>query len=201
MASSTGNGGEGEAEAEAEAPLLPLAGRKAAAAAASSYYRRCLSHAGDELRSFRSCLRWMLLDQSEPARAAASWALFLLLGALVPAAAHLALVGAAAATPGGHRRAYDAAVQLSLSGAGAIAYLCLSAFVRRYGLRRFLFLDKLRRESERVRLGYTRSSADPSASSPASSSPASPPRSPSSSGGTGPPSPPPPGGPPRTRRR
>lgn len=53
------------------------------------------------------------------------------------------------------RRAYDAVVQLSLTGSAALSYLCLSAFVRRHGLRRFLFLDKLRLESERVRLGYT----------------------------------------------
>ncbi|XP_020266995.1 uncharacterized protein LOC109842540 [Asparagus officinalis] len=36
----------------------------------------------------------------------------------------------------------------------ALAFLCLSTFFRKYGLRRFLFLDKLRGESRRVRLGY-----------------------------------------------
>ncbi|KAL0903391.1 hypothetical protein M5K25_027767 [Dendrobium thyrsiflorum] len=69
-----------------------------------SSYQRSFSYAGDELKSFRSCLRWLCIDHSDSLHAAIS---------------------------------------------------CLSTFVRCHGLRRFLFLDKLRLESERVRLGYT----------------------------------------------
>ncbi|XP_076949018.1 uncharacterized protein LOC143621492 [Bidens hawaiensis] len=49
-----------------------------------------------------------------------------------------------------HARPYDTLVQLSLSGIAT-----LSQFVRVYGLRRFLFFDKLCDESETVRMGYT----------------------------------------------
>ncbi|THU57179.1 hypothetical protein C4D60_Mb03t00780 [Musa balbisiana] len=45
-------------------------------------------------------------------------------------------------------------VQLSFTSASNLSYLCLSAFVRYYGLRCFLFLDKLIEESKRVREGY-----------------------------------------------
>ncbi|XP_008788884.3 uncharacterized protein LOC103706529 [Phoenix dactylifera] len=112
-------------------------------------YTRCLSHAGDELKSFRSCLRWLCVDQSDTPRAVVSWFLFLFLGLFVPAASHLLLIYSPA------RRPYNLAVQLSLTAVSSLSYLCLSAFHRRYGLRRFLFLDKLVGESERVRLGYT----------------------------------------------
>ncbi|PKA51499.1 hypothetical protein AXF42_Ash002865 [Apostasia shenzhenica] len=122
-----------------KSPLLP---NKAA-------YQRCLSHAGDELKSFRSCLRWLYVDQSDPLRAAASWSLFVLFTIAVPLASHFLM----SYSPS--RRAYDSVVQLALSGSAALSYLCLGAFVSRHGLRRFLFLDKLRLESERVRLGYT----------------------------------------------
>lgn len=111
-------------------------------------YLRCLSRSDDELRAFRSCLRWMCVDQSDTCHAVVSWSIFLLLSIFVPTASHFVLN----CFPG--RRAYDVAVQLSLTSASALAFICLSAFVRRYGLRRFLFLDKLVRESERVRAGY-----------------------------------------------
>ncbi|KAG1327074.1 hypothetical protein COCNU_01G010080 [Cocos nucifera] len=123
----------------ARQPLLPRKGS----------YKRCLSHAGDELKSFRSCLRWLCVDQSDTPRAVVSWSLFFLLGLFVPAASHFLLIYSPA------RRPYDLAVQLSLTAVSALSYLCLSAFHRRYGLRRFLFLDKLVGVSERVRLGYT----------------------------------------------
>ncbi|WOL00472.1 hypothetical protein Cni_G09185 [Canna indica] len=119
-------------------PLLP---RKAS-------YTRSLSRSDDELRFFRSCLRWLCVDQSDFLSAVISWSLFLLLGVFVPTASHFVLN----CSPG--RRAYDVVVQLSLTSASALAYVCLTAFVRRYGLRRFLFLDKLVGESERVRAGY-----------------------------------------------
>ncbi|KAK8940685.1 hypothetical protein KSP39_PZI009873 [Platanthera zijinensis] len=124
---------------DGRAPLLPRNGA----------YQRSLSHAGDELKSFRSCLRWLCIDHTDPLRAAASWSLFLLLSVAVPLASHFLM----SYSPS--RRAYDSVVQIALTGSAALSYLCLSAFVRRHGLRRFLFLDKLRLESERVRLGYT----------------------------------------------
>ncbi|RZS11175.1 hypothetical protein BHM03_00042485 [Ensete ventricosum] len=111
-------------------------------------YARSLSRADDELRNFRSCLRWMCIDQSDVRHAVISWSLFLLLGVFIPLVSHFVLSCALT------RRAYDVVVQLSLTFASGLSYLCLSGFVRRYGLRRFLFLDKLVGESEQVREGY-----------------------------------------------
>ncbi|XP_077229581.1 uncharacterized protein LOC143862418 [Tasmannia lanceolata] len=116
-------------------------------------FLRCASHAGDELQSFRSWLRWMCVDQSEPFRAIISWTLFLFLAIGVPIISHFVLSCPNFDTK--HRRPFDSIVQLSLSGISTLSFLCLSSFVRKYGLRRFLFLDKLCHESEKVREGYT----------------------------------------------
>ncbi|RWV98447.1 hypothetical protein GW17_00038703 [Ensete ventricosum] len=43
-----------------------------------------LSHIDDELRIFRSCIRWMCVDQSDARRAIAFSSLFLLLGVFCP---------------------------------------------------------------------------------------------------------------------
>ncbi|CAA6670541.1 unnamed protein product [Spirodela intermedia] len=144
-------GGIGVAE---EAPLLAAHGRSAGDRNAKSYLR-CASHASDELRSFRSWLRWMCVDQSGPWRAALSWGMFLVLAAAVPLTSHFVVV--VDADREGRRRhaSYDAVVQLSLTSVAALSFVCLSAFFRHYGLRRFLFLDKLCGESETVRQGYT----------------------------------------------
>ncbi|MQM11328.1 hypothetical protein Taro_044231 [Colocasia esculenta] len=113
------------------------------------------SHADDELYSFRWWLRWMCVDQSGAWRAALSWAMFLGLGAAVPLVSHFVLVVDSDLEGRRRHASYDAVVQLSLTSVAAVSFFCLSAFVRRYGLRRFLFLDKLCGESETVRLGYT----------------------------------------------
>ncbi|CAD5165366.1 uncharacterized protein LOC103996294 [Musa acuminata AAA Group] len=116
----------------------------------SESYARCPSRRDDDLRNFRSCLRWLCLDQSGSGyRAAVSWAVFLLLAVAVPAVSHFVL----AFRP--QRRPYDLVVQLSLTAASALSFLTLSSVTRSYGLRRFLFLDKLPGETDRVRLGYT----------------------------------------------
>ncbi|KAK9151520.1 hypothetical protein Syun_009829 [Stephania yunnanensis] len=114
---------------------------------------RCVSCPLDDLKSFRSLLRWMCVDQSNPWRACLSYSLFFLLTFVVPLASHL--VFSCSHCDDQHSRPFDGIVQLSLSSAAALSFLCLSGFVRKYGLRRFLFLDKLCDESEKVRLGYT----------------------------------------------
>lgn len=116
---------------------------------AKTGYDQCQSHPGDELWGFRTCLRWMCMDQSDCWRALMSWSLFFVLSLAVPIVSHFVL------SYNPHRRPYDLAVQLSLTFASALSFLCLSAITRRYGLRRFLFLDKLRDESDRVCLSYT----------------------------------------------
>nr|CAB3484658.1 unnamed protein product [Digitaria exilis] len=66
-------------------------------------YTRSMSHARDELRSFRSCLRWMCIDHSSSdassaSSAASSYLVFASLAVAVPCAALAALP---------QRRAYD----------------------------------------------------------------------------------------------
>ncbi|PIN10548.1 hypothetical protein CDL12_16860 [Handroanthus impetiginosus] len=114
---------------------------------------RCVSHAHDELHSFRTWLKWLCVDQSTAWTASLSWFVFLALVILVPAISHFVL--ACGDCDSRHSRPYDTVAQLSLSGVATISFICLSSFVRKYGLRRFLFFDKLREESETVRKGYT----------------------------------------------
>ncbi|KAJ4837527.1 hypothetical protein Tsubulata_022413 [Turnera subulata] len=119
----------------------------------NNMFSRSVSNAYDELQSFRSYLRWMCVDQSTALTACLSWAMFVLFGLVVPSISHFLL--ACSSCDSRHERPYDATVQLSLSSVATLAFLCLSNFVKKYGLRRFLFFDKLCDESETVRQGYT----------------------------------------------
>ncbi|CAK7350140.1 unnamed protein product [Dovyalis caffra] len=96
----------------------------------------------------------MCVDQSSIATACLSWAMFVLFGLAVPAISHFVL--ACSSCDSNHERPYDSVVQLSLSSVATLSFVCLSRFVRKYGLRRFLFFDKLCDESETVRRGYTK---------------------------------------------
>ncbi|KAG6637673.1 uncharacterized protein LOC122280749 [Carya illinoinensis] len=116
-------------------------------------FTRCISHAQDELQSFRSYLRWMCVDQSNVWTACLSWSMFILFAIVVPAVSHFLL--ACSTCDSKHSRPFDVVVQLSLSSVATLSFVCLSSFVRKYGLRRFLFFDKLVDESETVRNGYT----------------------------------------------
>ncbi|XP_062183715.1 uncharacterized protein LOC133887757 [Phragmites australis] len=125
------------AAAEPGSALTPLLRQRGS-------YTRSMSHSRDELGGFRSCLRWMCVDHSDRASAAASWFVFAFLAVAVPAAARVALP----------HRAYDMQVQASLTLSAALAYVTLSTLVRRFGLRRLLYLDRLRHDSQDVRAGY-----------------------------------------------
>lgn len=114
---------------------------------------RCASHAQDELHGFRTWLRWLCVDQSNVWTACLSWLVFLVFAIVVPALSHFVL--ACSDCDSRHSRPYDAVAQLSLSGVACLSFLCLTRFVSKYGLRRFLFFDKLCDESETVRRGYT----------------------------------------------
>ncbi|RZR75355.1 hypothetical protein BHM03_00055408 [Ensete ventricosum] len=67
-------------------------------------YARSLSCVDDKLRSFRSCLRWIRVDQSDARHAIVSCSLFLLPGIFIPTASHFVLSCALA------HRAYDVMV-------------------------------------------------------------------------------------------
>ncbi|CAI0436329.1 unnamed protein product [Linum tenue] len=125
----------------------------AAPAATNPKFSRSISHAADELQSFRNCLRWMCLDQSDFWSASFSWSVFVLLALVVPAVSHFVL--ACSSCDSTHERPFDRVVQISLSGVASLSFLCLSRFGRKYGLRRFLFFDRLCHDSDTVRQGYT----------------------------------------------
>ncbi|XP_076935922.1 uncharacterized protein LOC143602820 [Bidens hawaiensis] len=114
---------------------------------------RTSSHTYDELHSFRTWLQWMCVDQSNVYTAALSWLVFVIFTFVVPGLSHFFL--ACSDCDNRHARPYDTLVQLSLSGVATLSFVSLSQFVRVYGLRRFLFFDKLCDESEIVRKGYT----------------------------------------------
>lgn len=105
-----------------------------------------------ELKSYSSGLKWVFLDYSSFWRAGLSWSIFFLLNIGVPLVSHF--VFSCSDCDSDHQRPYDAITQLSLSLFAAISFLSLSSFARKYGLHRFLFLNKLCDESEKVRQGY-----------------------------------------------
>lgn len=108
---------------------------------------------GLELKSFKSFLTWVCLDQSNKWRAGLSASIFFVLVIGVPIVTHF--VFSCSSCDAKHRRPYDGIVQLSLSFIAALSFYSLSSFAHTYGLRRFLFLDKLGDASEKVRQEYT----------------------------------------------
>ncbi|CAN8321427.1 unnamed protein product [Cochlearia groenlandica] len=116
-------------------------------------FNRCVSHQQDELKSFRKYLKYMCVDQSSPLTTILSWTMFIVFTIIVPMTSHFLL--ACDDCDSYHSRPYDSVVQLSLSSVAALSFLCLTRFVSKYGLRRFLFFDKLCDESQTVRRNYT----------------------------------------------
>ncbi|KAJ9562666.1 hypothetical protein OSB04_007826 [Centaurea solstitialis] len=114
---------------------------------------RTVSRINDELHSFRSWLRWMCVDQSTALTFCISWLVFVVFAIVIPLLSHFYL--ACSDCDNRHARPYDTLVQLSLTSIATLSFVCLSRFIRYYGLRRFLFFDKLCNESETVRRGYT----------------------------------------------
>ncbi|KAI5672964.1 hypothetical protein M9H77_13328 [Catharanthus roseus] len=107
-----------------------------------------------ELKGFKSGLiTWVFLDHSNLWRAGLSWSVFFLLAIGVPIVSHF--VFACSNCDEDHVRPFDTIVQLSLSVFATLSFVSLSSFSRKYGLRKFLFLDKLYDESEKVQQAYT----------------------------------------------
>ncbi|KAE8734001.1 V-type proton ATPase subunit e-like [Hibiscus syriacus] len=118
-----------------------------------SGFQRSVSHPQDEFQTFRTYLRWMCMDQSNIWTTCLSWFLFIVLGLVVPSLSHFLL--ACSTCDAKHARPYDWVIQLSLSSVSATSFVCLTRFIKKYGLKRFMFFDKLYNESETVRKGYT----------------------------------------------
>ncbi|XP_059663063.1 uncharacterized protein LOC132308829 [Cornus florida] len=106
-----------------------------------------------ELKNFRTFFTWVCLDQSNLWRTGLSWSIFFLLNIGVPLLSHF--IFSCSTCDSKHRKPYDAFVQLSLSVFATLSFICLSSFARKYGFRRFMFLDRLCDVSEKVRQGYT----------------------------------------------
>ncbi|CAH2071525.1 unnamed protein product [Thlaspi arvense] len=100
--------------------------------------------------SFPRLLLWF--DQSNRVKTLISWSVFFLLAVIVPLASHFVLTCADCDFK--LRRPYDALIQLSLSIFAGISFLSLSDWFRKYGIRKFLFFNKLNDVSEKVRIGY-----------------------------------------------
>ncbi|KAK9068915.1 hypothetical protein SSX86_013031 [Deinandra increscens subsp. villosa] len=96
---------------------------------------------------------WIFIGQSNPWKSALSWLIFFIFTVCVPILSHI--VYQCNACDHNHRRPFDLVVQLSLSACSALSFISLSSFARKYGLRRFLFLDKLPDVSVKVRDGYS----------------------------------------------
>ncbi|XP_073055985.1 uncharacterized protein [Primulina eburnea] len=105
-----------------------------------------------ESTSYSYSLKWVFLDYSNIWRTGISWSMFFLLNIAVPIVSHFIFYCSDCDLI--HQRPYNAIVQSSLSLFAALSFICLTSFGRKYGLRRFLFLDKLCDESEKVRQGY-----------------------------------------------
>ena len=122
-------------------------------------YARCKSVIHDELRSFRVFLQWCALDHSTRAGRAASYAAFLALALLVPAAVSVSLRADPALSPASASAiTFNRVAQLPATGLAAISFATLAVFFRRLGgLRQLLFLDgALRDDTAYVRRGYAR---------------------------------------------
>ncbi|KAK1426577.1 hypothetical protein QVD17_15253 [Tagetes erecta] len=96
---------------------------------------------------------WIFINQSTSCKSLLSWLIFILFTIAVPILSHIFYQ--CNECDNSHRRPFDLIVQLSLSFCSTLSFLNLSSFARKYGLRRFLFLNKLPDVSAKVRDGYS----------------------------------------------
>ncbi|KAK7303357.1 hypothetical protein RJT34_14261 [Clitoria ternatea] len=112
-----------------------------------------LTHEGAQLRNFRSYLRWVYVDHSNVRSAGLSWSVFFTLAYVVPILSHF-LLDCSTTCDHDHSRPYHVPVQISLSAFATLSFLSLSLWDRKYGLNKFLFLDKVSDESLKIQQGY-----------------------------------------------
>lgn len=107
---------------------------------------------GNELKSFISCFKWVFVDQSNIWKTVLSWSIFFVLTIVIPVISHFLL--SCSTCDKDHARPYHIPVQIFLSLFATISFFNLSSWLRKFGLRKFLFFDKLYDASEKVRHGY-----------------------------------------------
>lgn len=113
-----------------------------------------LHYEDSELKNLRVFLTWACVDQSNPWKTSLSWSVFFLFCIGVPVVAHFVLF-CSSCEDEDHLQPFESIVELSISAISILSFLSLTKFAKTYGLKKFLFLDKLCVESERVRQGYT----------------------------------------------
>eukprot|EP01018_Ginkgo_biloba_P013757 Gb_03248 [translate_table: standard] len=116
-------------------------------------YKRLNSSSKDKLRKFKMALFWVGLHESSSASLLASWTLFLIFSIMVPTAEVLFVTYSSCTS---QQIQLDIVVQISESSLAAISFLFLSHSVRKHGLWKLLFLDKIERESTIVQLGFNK---------------------------------------------
>eukprot|EP00249_Psilotum_nudum_P011450 c23185_g1_i1 orf=261-1697(+) len=109
-------------------------------------------HVLEELRMFRICAFWLGLNQSSALNVTASWIVFAFFAIIVPIIV-LSLVDCSHCDFA-HSHPFEKLVQISEAALAVISFLCLSHNLRKYGLRRFLFLDQICEESSKVQCDY-----------------------------------------------
>ncbi|KAJ9184184.1 hypothetical protein P3X46_007950 [Hevea brasiliensis] len=114
-------------------------------------YARSKSLLFDELRNFRISLKWCALDHSSCIGKFISYLASTFFSIVVPIISCLSIK-----VPSDNPISFNKLVQFPESGLALIAFLTLSRFFRKYGLRQLLFLDGLQDDSLFVRRGYSR---------------------------------------------
>ncbi|XP_057536972.1 uncharacterized protein LOC130814786 [Amaranthus tricolor] len=112
-----------------------------------------IDYQDEEFKNLRVFLTWSCIDQSNPWKTSLSWSVFFLFCIGVPIIAHFVLF-CYTCDDEDHLQPFDTIVQLSLSSISILSFFSLTKFAQKIGLRKFLFLDKLCDETEKVRDGY-----------------------------------------------
>ncbi|KAL5699753.1 hypothetical protein ACHQM5_030612 [Ranunculus cassubicifolius] len=118
-------------------------------------YSRSKSLAHDELRYFRTSLKWCTLDHSSCARKAISYFVFIFLTIFVPIVGSFS-VHVPPTSLADDPVSLNKLVQIPESALSAIAFFTLTRFFGQFGLRQLLFLDRLQDDSQYVRREYSR---------------------------------------------
>ncbi|KAM6561578.1 hypothetical protein CsatA_030817 [Cannabis sativa] len=142
----------------AEAPLLPPPTTQSCVRSSVPSSSSSSSKVPDEFRNFRLCLKWCALDHSTFAGKFISYIFFVLFTFIVPALTAVSVRQRQSTEEGSEDDSmvisFNTLVQIPESGLTIIAFLTLSRFFNRYGLRQLLFLDCLGEDSIDIRRRY-----------------------------------------------
>lgn len=109
----------------------------------------------DELRNFRSSLKWCALDHSSCIGKFISFITFIFFSIIIPIISSFS-IRIPSSAPADDPISFNKLVQVPESGLASIAFFTLFQFFKRHGLRQLLFIDGLQDDSLFVRRGYSR---------------------------------------------